>query len=783
MRNLSRHIVILGTLLLLAPGLFGAERARSGERYRLAESVFDALERASLSTPVELRGIPLGGALVETMLVQEFEVFSPDARIHVIDGDVVRIEGPPAMRFFKGEVLGHPGSFVVLTQGELGIGGLINLGERVYAVQQDEDPALPRYVIRRVDDAEVPESIRNWTCEADRFRVGDLQRERGELNTLVSDDPVTGYAFTTSTKRRLRIAVDTDFELTGILGSVGAVASYVASVTAAVSVIYENDLNTVLHLGDVFTYASAADPWTATDSVAQLSEVGTYWHNTPERASISRSTVVFISGKNTGGGVAWLGVLCRDSDFEFEPGKWGGGYAVWGSVSGLVNSVLPNALGYWDVLAFAHELGHNANSDHTHCTPSTGFGRTFVDYCHNGESGRGCWAGAQTTPTESGTIMSYCHLLGGGYSNVRMIFGQAGEASQAILPIMKTHIDSKTLSGTLTAAGTTVASGSSGNSASFTVSGATNYVWEITNGTITGGQGTATLTYTAGAAGVVDFKVTAANSKGCGVIGYGSIDIMAAGSTHPDFNGDGKPDLVWRHAGSGENAIWLMNGATYLSGIRIQSVADSNWRVVAAADFNGDGHTDLLWRNFSDGRNSVWFMQGGTYLGGASLLSVADTNWEIGGVADFNGDGKPDLLWRNVATGRNTIWLMNGTVLAGSAELLSVAGSHWRIEGTGDLNGNGHADIVWRNYATGQNAIWFMNGTTYANGAHLNSVTDLNWKIEAVGDFNQDGKADLVWRNYSTGQNAIWYMSGAQYLGGVHILSVTDLNWILSAPR
>ncbi len=29
-----------------------------------------------------------------------------------------------------------------------------------------------------------------------------------------------------------------------------------------------------------------------------------------------------------------------------------------------------------------------------------------------------------------------------------------------------------------------------------------------------------------------------------------------------DFNGDGKADLVWRNASTGQTAIWLMGGLT-----------------------------------------------------------------------------------------------------------------------------------------------------------------------------------------------------------------------------
>ncbi len=35
----------------------------------------------------------------------------------------------------------------------------------------------------------------------------------------------------------------------------------------------------------------------------------------------------------------------------------------------------------------------------------------------------------------------------------------------------------------------------------------------------------------------------------------------------PDFNADGKPDLVWRNTATGQNAVWYMNGVTFSQGV------------------------------------------------------------------------------------------------------------------------------------------------------------------------------------------------------------------------
>ena len=94
-----------------------------------------------------------------------------------------------------------------------------------------------------------------------------------------------------------------------------------------------------------------------------------------------------------------------------------------------------------------------------------------------------------------------------------------------------------------------------------------------------------------------------------------------------DFNGDGKPDILWRHT-SGVNYVWYMNGVTATGGNYLPSVPDANWAIVGVSDFNGDGKPDILWRHTS-GVNYVWYMNGVTATGGNYLQSVPDANWSI----------------------------------------------------------------------------------------------------------------------------------------------------------
>ena len=158
-----------------------------------------------------------------------------------------------------------------------------------------------------------------------------------------------------------------------------------------------------------------------------------------------------------------------------------------------------------------------------------------------------------------------------------------------------------------------------------------------------------------------------------------------------DFNYNGTADILWRHATSGLNEIWTMNGATRSRSLSLPAVASGS-EIAATADFNGDGTTDILWRG-SDGTNTVWLISNGTRTA-AAIPAMTDSNWKVAGAGDFNGDGKADILWRNTSTGANAIWLMNGATRTGS---LAVAGAGaaagWAVAAVADFNGDGKSDI------------------------------------------------------------------------------------------
>jgi hypothetical protein len=146
--------------------------------------------------------------------------------------------------------------------------------------------------------------------------------------------------------------------------------------------------------------------------------------------------------------------------------------------------------------------------------------------------------------------------------------------------------------------------------------------------------------------------------------------------TTGDFDGDGETDVIWRNSSSGRVIVWFMRGTTHASTATLWPAAnpgDENWIPMAAGDFNSDGKPDLVWRHAATGRVIVWLMNGITRMSAPTIwpaTNVGDSDWVPLVASDFNSDGQSDLVWRNTMTGRVIVWHMNGTTRLGTAVIL-----------------------------------------------------------------------------------------------------------------
>jgi hypothetical protein len=258
-----------------------------------------------------------------------------------------------------------------------------------------------------------------------------------------------------------------------------------------------------------------------------------------------------------------------------------------------------------------------------------------------------------------------------------------------------------------------------------------------------------------------------------------TVSAPYTGGNGPDLNGDGKIDLVWLNDSTRQAVVWYLGGLqgnTFQRWDWLSSAWISGWTIVGTRDFNGDGKPDLVWQNDTTQQVVVWYMggsQGNTLVGSNGLAQDGVAGWYVVATGDFNGDGKPDLVWQNDAR-QVVVWYMGGaqgnTVLRWDW-LSSTGVTGWRVVGTGDFNGDGRLDLVWQYDGTRQAAVWYMGGAqgnTFLRWDWLSSTDVWGWTLVGTADFNGDSKPDLVWQNDETRQLVAWYGGGAQgnsYLG------------------
>ena len=143
----------------------------------------------------------------------------------------------------------------------------------------------------------------------------------------------------------------------------------------------------------------------------------------------------------------------------------------------------------------------------------------------------------------------------------------------------------------------------------------------------------------------------------------------------PDFNADGKGDLLLRNKATGQNIGWLMNGLTVSSLSRIPAddrrheLGDQRRRRLRRRRQSrrhlaeqSDRSEHRLADERADGRRPP-----------RSCRRLPTPTGRSQGVGDFDGDGKADVIWRNMSTGQNIGWLMNGLTVATRGFLPTIA--------------------------------------------------------------------------------------------------------------
>ena len=234
-----------------------------------------------------------------------------------------------------------------------------------------------------------------------------------------------------------------------------------------------------------------------------------------------------------------------------------------------------------------------------------------------------------------------------------------------------------------------------------------------------------------------------------------------------DFNGDGKPDLVYGIRGSTSVVILLGDGAggfgpatSFASGL-FNSTTE-----VFAADLNADGKMDVATGSENEHRFAVLYGAGDGTLGAPRTFGDfgQTSNPQSFAAGDLNGDGKPELI--TGSGGSAGVYINDGAGgFAFARTLFNVSGSF--NDGVGsvslaDLNGDGKLDLV----GLGSGGVGVSLGQGGGNFAAPIATRFGGYNRHLLfADLNGDGKLDVA-AGTSFGVVTL-FGDGAGGLGGV----------------
>jgi len=169
--------------------------------------------------------------------------------------------------------------------------------------------------------------------------------------------------------------------------SASNVEVYLNGLFNEVETIYYNE-SIGIGISEIFVHTSP-DPFINTGNT----EDALYLFSNLRQNNFNGRLAHLVSGRSLGGGIAYVDVLCSINSNH--------------AVSELYSYYYSFPTYSWDLYVFAHEMGHNFGSWHTHtCVWNGNF--TAIDGCAGYTERGNCSVPA--IPSNGGTIMSYCHL-------------------------------------------------------------------------------------------------------------------------------------------------------------------------------------------------------------------------------------------------------------------------------------------------------------------------------------------------------------------------------------
>ncbi|MFN8586640.1 MAG: FG-GAP-like repeat-containing protein [Candidatus Eisenbacteria bacterium] len=731
---------------------------------RAALDEFRAGDGGALSLPA-----PDGGTL--ELVLERVNVLAPGATVTYTDATGAHAFTPD-VTCYRGTVAGDPDGWAAIAltaDGALGTvetrSGRLQLAPVDARLRTGAEP-----LVALAPAAEPASAASSFACGVSGDALQSLD-VTGPLPRLPRAVAPYG-ANLDATRRTFAIAVDCDNEMYAKFASnLTNTTNYVISLMNVVSLIYQRDLEADLQVPYLNVWTTA-DPYSATNTTNALTEFRSYW--SANRGGVSRALAHLVSARALGGGIAYVNTLCNNS-FGYGVSAIDAAYTY------------PTNTSTWDATVVAHELGHNFGSYHTHSCNWQAMGylttNALIDSCQTSDDGT-CLTPTPHVPADKGTIMSYCHLLTGGQSNIRLDF------HPICVDLMRQRINAAgcgTTPSPLPPRNPALVATAAGGRLSWSTGGSTGVTGYsvyrsrtmLDNAPVFRGF-TTSLQFDDTEMGTHYYKVRtvrAADSSGfsaevklnlCPLVGApnlatGSLPIATLAA---DFDHDGIADLAVANNGASTVSVLRgQGGGTFAAGVAYTAAGTP--ACLAAADMDADGDLDLLVGTQAD--SALWVLPNagdGTFGAGTRTPLAAQPSGLA--VADFDEDGVLDVAVAGSLAGVQTL---RGHAVSGVPDGAFEPPVTWALnsQSRGVIVGDFNEDSRWDLAVTaGSLKILRGNGTGSVGDGTFGTSTNHNGGATpsdlVSADFNLDGIADIAMANSGASSVSIFLGQGS---GGV----------------
>lgn len=231
-----------------------------------------------------------------------------------------------------------------------------------------------------------------------------------------------------------------------------------------------------------------------------------------------------------------------------------------------------------------------------------------------------------------------------------------------------------------------------------------------------------------------------------------------------DFNGDGKPDVVYAFAGPLVGILLGNGNGTFTAGLTYNvGNASIQTEGLAIADLNGDHNLDIIAGQPAYGAGVLNVLLGrgdGTFVAAPAILVSPYASGGDAVAADFNGDEAPDVA----LLGNTSISILLNTGVGPTAVTYSynltspLSGTGPYFMAAADLTLNRKQDLIVGGVNGAGLNVFLGNGDgSFASPLALPSCGSSTSFPRVLADFNGDNKPDLI---TTDGQSSLYICLG-----------------------